>query len=386
MKYFLCFAILLFTYFLSEAQYTVVFKLQKYPLLHANDSIFIAGNFNDWDPHNTAYALSSPKENTFSLYLKLPAGNYEYKCTRGSWGKAESEANGADIENHDFQLRADTTIEIEIEAWKDDFAAVALVHTASEQVHVIDTAFFIPQLNITRRIWIYLPEGYSKTTKHYPVLYMHDGQNVFDAITSSYNEWGVDECLDSLIRLGKPASIVIGIDNGPGRMNEYNPYEFENFGKGEGDEYINFLVQTLKPFIDKKYRTLPNKENTIIAGSSMGGLISYYAMLTHPGVFGKGGIFSPAFWTAPGIKLLTDSLASRINSKFFFYIGEKEGDAFVKNMQEVQETLGKKSSAMIYSVVDPSGKHNEKAWRTWFAEFYTWMMADGYNTVIKIEN
>ena len=386
MKYFLCFAILLFTYFLSEAQYTVVFKLQKYPPLHANDSIFIAGNFNNWNPHNTAYAFSSPKENTFLLYLKLPAGDYEYKCTRGSWGKAESEAGGADLENHEFEVRSDTTIEINIQAWKDDFAEVAPKHTASGQVHIIDTAFFIPQLNRARRIWIYLPEGYAKTKKHYPVLYMHDGQNIFDAITSSNGEWGVDECLDSLIKLGKPASIVVGIDNGPRRMNEYNPYEFENFGKGEGDEYLNFLVQTLKPFIDTKYRTLRDKENTLIAGSSMGALISYYAMLKQPDVFGKAGIFSPAFWTAPAINLLTDSMASKISSKFFFYMGEKEGDAFVKNMQELQESLGEKSTAMIYSVVDPTGKHNEKAWRKWFAEFYIWMMADGYNTVIKVEN
>ncbi len=386
MKYFLCFAILVFTYCISEAQYNVVFKLDKYPLLHNKDSIFIAGNFNNWDPHSSAHALSSANENNFLLYLKLPAGDYEYKCTRGSWKKTESEANGADIENHNFQVNSDTTIDINVEAWKDDFANVVRKHTAGKQVHIMDTAFFIPQLNRTRRIWIYLPEGYAKAKKHYPVLYMHDGQNVFDAATSSYGEWGVDECLDSLIRSGKPACIVVGIDNGPERMNEYNPYGFQNFGKGEGDQYLDFLVQTLKPFIDKKYHTLPEKENTMIAGSSMGGLISYYAMLKQPGVFGKAGIFSPAFWTAPDIKSLTDSLAFQVNGKFFFYIGEKEGASFVKDMQDIEDSLGEKSSAMIYSVTDPAGRHNEKAWRKWFAEFYNWMMADGFNANLKVEN
>ena len=385
MKYLLCFAVFISAYFVSEAQYTVVFKLGQYPLQHPSDSIFIAGNFNNWDPHSSAYALSSANENSFSLYVKLPAGDYEYKCTRGSWLKTEAEANGADVENHDFRVNGDTTIDINIDAWKDDFIAVVRKHTATKQVHVLDTAFFIPQLNRTRRIWVYLPEGYSKTKKHYPVLYMQDGQNLFDALSSSFGEWGVDECLDTLIAQGKPACIVVGIDNGPQRMNEYNPYVFQNFGKGEGDAYVDFLTETLKPFIDKKYRSLRDKENTMIAGSSMGGLIAYYAMLKQPTVFGKAGIFSPAFWTAPAIDSLTDSLAAKVNGKFFFYMGGKEGAAFVKDMQQVQDILGERSSAMIYSVIDPAGKHNEKAWRKWFAEFYNWMTADGFNANMKVE-
>ena len=164
------------------------------------------------------------------------------------------------------------------------------------------------------------------------------------------------------------------------------PFFHKNFGKGEGSQYMDFLVNTLKPFIDKKYRTLVNKDNTIIAGSSMGALVSYYAMLKYPAVFGKAGIFSPSFQTAPAIKLLTDSAASNISSKFFFYIGQKEGDAFVKNLEEIQELLGEKSDAMIYSVVDAAGRHNEKAWRKWFPEFYRWIMADGFNTIIKVND
>ena len=117
----------------------------------------------------------------------------------------------------------------------------------------------------------------------------------------------------------------------------------------------------------------------------MGALVSYYAMLKQPDVFGKAGIFSPTFWAAPGIKFLTDSVASKISGKFFFYIGGREGKSFVSNMQEIQELLGEKSSAQIYSVVDAKGKHNEKAWRKWFPEFYNWIMADGFNYIIKTE-
>ena len=117
----------------------------------------------------------------------------------------------------------------------------------------------------------------------------------------------------------------------------------------------------------------------------MGGLISYYAALKYPDVFGKAGVFSPAFWTAPQIKSLTDSVAKKINAKFFFYMGENEGGTYVEDMKDVAERLGSNSNTMIYSVIDAEGNHNEKAWRKWFAEFYKWIMADGFNYVIKLE-
>ena len=385
MKYLLCLILFTSSFFYGQAQYSVVFKLGKYPEKHNNDTAFLAGNFNNWNPANNAFRFLLTNENSFELILNLPAGHYAYKCTRGNWGKVECLANGKDVSDHSFQISADTTIEINIEAWRDDFAPVSKMHTASKQVHIMDTAFFIPQLNRARRIWIYLPEGYEKTKKEYPVMYMHDGQNIFDEYTAGFGEWGVDECLDSLIHAGKQACIVVGIDNGPKRLNEYNPFGFRDFGEGEGDGYLDFIVQTLKPFIDKKYRTLSSKENTIIAGSSMGGLISYYAMIKQPQVFGKAGIFSPAFWTAPAINTLTDSLAAKVNGKFFFYMGAQEGGTYVNDMLTIQELLGEKSAAMIYSVVDDEGMHNEKSWRKWFAEFYSWIMAEGFNKVMQVD-
>ena len=385
MKYLLCLILFTSSFFYGQAQYSVVFKLGKYPEKHNNDTAFLAGNFNNWNPANNAFRFLLTNENSFELILNLPAGHYAYKCTRGNWGKVECLANGKDVSDHSFQISADTTIEINIEAWRDDFAPVSKMHTASKQVHIMDTAFFIPQLNRARRIWIYLPEGYEKTKKEYPVMYMHDGQNIFDEYTAGFGEWGVDECLDSLIHAGKQACIVVGIDNGPKRLNEYNPFGFRDFGEGEGDGYLDFIVQTLKPFIDKKYRTLSSKENTIIAGSSMGGLISYYAMIKQPQVFGKAGIFSPAFWTAPAINTLTDSLAAKVNGKFFFYMGAQEGGTYVNDMLTIQELLGEKSAAIIYSVVDDEGMHNEKSWRKWFAEFYSWIMAEGFNKVMKVD-
>lgn len=382
MRYLFSLIFLIFGFITAEAQYRVTFKLKKYPGTHGVDSVFVAGDFNEWNPGNAGYKLVPTTENNYELAVDLTAGLHEFKFTRGDWRKVECMANGKDIDNRYLQVKRDTTIEINIKGWKDDFEGVVNKRTASKQVHIIDTGFFMPQLSRSRRIWIYLPEGYAKSKKRYPVLYMHDGQNLFDASTAAFGEWGVDECLDTLIRNGKPACIVVGIDNGPKRMNEYNPYDFQKFGEGEGDKYLAFIVQTLKPFIDKKYKTLPSKENTIIAGSSMGGLISYYAMLQYPGVFGKGGIFSPAFWTAtPSIKTVSTTLGEKMDGKLFFYMGEQEGGTYVQDMKDVQEILGERSDAMIYAVIDPEAGHNEQAWRKWFAEFYNWIMAEGFNVI-----
>lgn len=395
MKYFFCLGIFLLAFSFVGAQHTVVFKIKKNPAGHRGDNVFIAGNFNGWEPQHKAYRLSANWDNVLELAFQLPKGEYEYKFTRGAWERVECMYDGKDITNRYINIQNDTTIEVSIDGWKDDFVTVSKEHTASKQVQIIDTAFYIPQLNRTRRIWAYLPEDYSASKKRYPVLYMHDGQNLFDYNTSDRDEWGVDEILDSLIAKGNPACIVIGIDNGSdSRLNEYNLRELVLNGSGslskkfipEGKAYIDFLVNTLKPYIDKKYRTATGPVNTIIAGSSMGGLISYYAALLEPDIFGKAGIFSPSFWTNPSIGSFTDSLAGRVSSKFFFYAGEKESDNMVADMKAVQEVLGEESSAMIYSVIDPQGEHNARSWRKWFAEFYVWMMADGFNTVIKLKD
>ncbi len=368
------------------SQYNIKFQLKGFPAGHIGDSIYVAGNFNNWNPASAEAGFMINADMPFVEIKNLPAAEYQFKFTRGSWQKVQVKPGGGDVENHLLTLISDTIIDVFIAAWMDDYIPIAKQHTTSPNVHILDTAFAMPQLNRTRRIWLYLPPGYAKSKKRYPVIYMQDGQNIFDDYTSGYGEWGIDECLDSITTINKAACIVVGIDNGPKRMNEYNPFEFKDFGKGEGDEYVDFIVSTLKPYIDKRYRTLSSKHNTIIAGSSMGGLISYYAVLKYPEVFGKAGIFSPAFWTAEKINALTDSTGGQISGKLFFYMGGNEGGSYIDDMKNITEKLGNNSSALIYEVIDAEGIHNEQAWRKWFPEFYKWIIADGFNSVIKIEH
>ena len=379
------FFMLLFFYINAYSQHKLHIVIKSLPSAHRADPIFMAGSFNNWNPADEKYKIVK-LDDAVSIDLLLPTGIYPFKFTRSGWEKAEVNSNGKDIDNRTIKLASDTTIELDIEGWKDDFPETIKQHTASSNVQVMDTAFFIPQLNRTRRIWLYLPAGYNSSRKKYPVLYMHDGQNLFDELTSAYGEWGVDECLDSLIDKGNTACIVVGVDNGPKRINEYIPYDHAEYGKAEGAEYVRFLAETLKPFIDKKYRTLSSKENTFIAGSSLGGLISYYAMLRYPETFGKAGIFSPSFWIAPGINDLTDSVCSKLNGQFFFFAGELESDSMVSDMKTIADKLGENSKALIYVVTDPEGKHNESTWRKWFSEFYLWITGNGLSYQIQTKN
>jgi predicted alpha/beta superfamily hydrolase len=365
----------------SFGQNKITFLLKQPSLLHSMDNIYAAGSFNLWSTSDKSFLFSKSNNGIDSLTISLPPGNYEYKFTRGNWEKVETDSLGKGIQNRTLKLNSDTTILINILGWNDDFkqneSTSKKNNSASVNVKIIDTAFYIPQLKRNRRIWLYLPPDYSKSGKKYPVLYMHDGQNIFENATSYSGEWGVDEYLDSIFKSGKKEVIVVGIDNGNfKRMSEYNPWEFQNFGKGEGDQYVDFLVKTLKPFIDKHYRTLKDKPNTFIAGSSMGGLISLYAVLKYPQVYGGAGIFSPAFWTASGIDSVVISKSGKMNSKLFFYAGGKEGDAMVPDMKRIEKEIQARSKSAVKELIDPDAKHNETAWRKYFGDFYEWTVGN----------
>jgi len=229
-----------------------------------------------------------------------------------------------------------------------------------------------PQLKTTKKIWIYLPEDYSATAKKYSVIYMHDAQNLFDSKTAYSGEWNVDEKLDSL----KVPVIVVGIEHGNDkRIDELTPFKNEKYGGGNADNYLDFIVKTLKPYIDKNYRTKPKAKNTIIMGSSLGGLVSYYATLKYPETFGKAGVFSPSFWFSNDIYTLTEK-APKIKTKIYFLCGDKESDDMVKDMTKMERLLDTKRCYCLHltkSKIVKGGEHNEKLWRDGFVKAVLWL-------------
>jgi predicted alpha/beta superfamily hydrolase len=206
------------------------------------------------------------------------------------------------------------------------------------------------------------------------VLYMHDGQNVFDDSTSFSGEWGVDEALDTLgPQTGE--CIVVAIDHGGDkRLNEYSPYDMAKYGKGEGDLYVDFIVKTLKPYIQKHYRVKRCRKHRFIAGSSMGGLISFYAMLKYPKVFGGAGVFSPAFWIVPQLKNAIAAKAKHVKGRIYFYAGKDESESMVPDMMAVFGAMSRLSKAKMTTVIRTGGQHNEARWRQEFPLFYKWLM------------
>ena len=250
------------------------------------------------------------------------------------------------------------------------------VSTASAEVTVLNETFVMPGLNRSRQVRLYLPPGYQSSEKRYPVLYMHDGQNVFDNATAYAGEWEVDETLNTLAAAGQLELIVVAIDNGgEKRMTELNPVDHAEFGKTEGKAYLEFIANTVKPYIDQHYRTLADVEHTGIMGSSMGGLISHYALLQFPQVFGKAGIFSPSYWALGEQVQWFENQPVAANARLYFYMGGEEGDTMVPDMKRVYKaalTQGHPTELAQYHLV-AEAEHNEAAWRNEFKTAVLWL-------------
>jgi metallo-beta-lactamase class B len=372
----LFFAILSISYW-ANAQYTVRLVVTSVASKQQED-IYVAGNFNGWNPKDEKFKLKVFGGTRKSVVInELPAGTLAYKFTRGSFEKVETTNDGRDISDRMIEVSADVSVDLSIAGWKDDYPDKPKRYTASAQVKIIDTAFNMPQLNRKRRIWVYLPKSYASSSKTYPVIYLNDGQNLFNEQTAAFGEWGIDECLDSLQNQTGKESIVVGIDNGLGkRMTEYNPYDNVQFGKGEGKAYVDFLANTLKPFIDSKYRTKKSVDFTFVGGSSMGADISLYACFEYPNVFGAALLFSPAIWVTPALYEAAEKFVTTHQPKLYFYAGGKESTTMVSDMEKMIGILEKKNSIQIRKVVNPLGQHNEASWRAEFPDAYKWLTKD----------
>jgi predicted alpha/beta superfamily hydrolase len=244
--------------------------------------------------------------------------------------------------------------------------------TASKQVSTFTIE--APQLKTTKKIWVYLPKNYVTSTKKFPVIYMNDAQNLFDATTSYAGEWNVDETLDSI----NAQVIIIGIEHGGDkRIEELTPFPHPKYAGGKADAYLDFMVTTLKPYVDKTYRTKSKAKNTAIFGSSLGGLVSFYAALKYPTVFEKVGCFSPSFWF--NRKEITTMLEQTptFKTKVYFLCGDNEGDDdVIRDLNSIEQLVNSKRcecKMLNKKVIVKGGQHNEKLWRESFKKMYLWL-------------
>jgi predicted alpha/beta superfamily hydrolase len=245
-------------------------------------------------------------------------------------------------------------------------------HTAGPGVQVL-APMHVPGLDRERIVRVYLPPDYATSKRRYPVLYMHDGQNLFDDATSFVGEWGVDEAMDQLAKEGIEA-IVVGIDHGgEHRFCELTEWPRPGAPPPEGREYLAFVVKVVKPYVDAHYRTRPDRKDTAIMGSSLGGLISHAAAFEYADVFSKIGEFSPSFWYAPAAYDLSAKQKLPPGTRIYMVCGDHEGsdqkdhDETVANMIRMEAMLRREQPGLrLRSVVRAGGEHNERFWRAEF--------------------
>ncbi|WP_210513724.1 alpha/beta hydrolase-fold protein [Hymenobacter terricola] len=384
---------LLLTLLGLTAQAQVTFKITAVPAnTPANATLYIAGIFNNWAPGSAAHALTyNATDGTYSITLPASVtGIIEYKFTRGTWAAVETNATNGAVSNRSYTVGSSSgPVLCQVLNWEDLAGGTPTgTSTAAANVSVISTTFAMPQLGRTRRVWLYLPPGYASSGRRYPVLYLQDGQNVFDNLTSFAGEWGVDEALNQLAASGQDPTgcIVVAVDNGPNRLDEYSPWNNPQYGGGQGDLYVDFLVQTLKPYIDATYRTLPSRENTGIGGSSMGALIATYAALREPAVFGKVGVFSPAYWFADTqLFQYVHQHPANPNTRFYFVSGTTESTTMVPQMAAMRDSLrrGGVPTANLNFNTRTDGQHAEWFWRREFPAGYSWLYAPATATAAR---
>lgn len=383
MKKLILFLCLLLSSFLHSQVTFVIDSLPAYT--PPQDLIYIAGDFNGWDPGDPAYVLSKNEDQKWFITSDTAqeGAQIQFKFTRGSWETVEKGPQGEEIPNRLFTFGNGDTVPVIIYNWAEGGGPSS---TAADNVIIMDDNFEMPQLGRTRRIWLYLPPDYPSSENSYPVLYMHDGQNLFDDSTSYLGEWHVDETLNTLYEQGFRVPIVVGIENGGDyRIDEYTPWPHMLYGGGDGDLYMDFIVETLKPYVDQNYRTLSGREYTGIMGSSLGGLISHYGALKYQDVFSKAGIYSPSYWFSDSVYSFTNATGRQDAMRLYLMCGGAEGQGTINDMMDMQDTLlqvGFTEDEISLTVI-PGGEHNETLWSEDFGYAYKWLFASYSNDIFE---
>ncbi len=326
--------------------------------------VYIAGNIEElgkWQPDKIKMQKVSEDTYKITFNVKESISKIEFKFTLGSWDKVEKGKNGEEIKNHIITFPFKDKYYFNVFSW----AKENKKHTLTGNIKIIKN-FYSPQLNNYRDIIIYLPPSYYKCKyKRYPVLYMHDGQNLFDEKTSFAGEWHVDETCERLIKSNEMKEIiVVGIYNkGKERLNEYTPTKSAKYSGGKGKLYAHFLIETLMPYINSHFRTLKNQN--AIMGSSLGGLISLYIAFTYPQKFQYVGAMSSSLWWNNGE--IINYIEKNGHENFYLYvdIGTKEGKDILKlhrRLKKVLLKIGFKENKDFFYYEDKNAKHNEKFW------------------------
>jgi len=337
--------------------------------------VYISGNFNNWRTQDKEFMMEKIGNNsyqyTFSSDFNYPK-ELLYKFTKGDWSEVEIDAHGNRTENRSTKKHSGIQNEF-VARWRKNW--LPFKQSFLPQVLLISDKFEIPQLNKTRKIWALLPHDYDQSSESYPVMYLQDAQNLFNE-NAKYGNWEIDKKLAvmSEYKIGK--IIIIAIEHAEkDRIKEYNVGKTV-LGKGQGKKYIQFLTETLKPFVDSNFRTKKEREFTGIGGSSMGALVSIFSGLLYPEVYGKLMIFSPSLWVVPTLKMDSDS-ATPNDTKIYLYAGGDESATMIEHVRLFKKNMiaGEfvKDKMKINLSINMQGKHSETYWSDEFPKAIEWL-------------
>ncbi|MDB5121246.1 MAG: histidine kinase [Sphingobacteriales bacterium] len=349
--------------------YKVLFNLYS-PDLSSKSAIYITGGsaqLGNWNPDKVKMGYKG--NHTWSKEITVDKNlSIEYKYTLGAWEHEGADARGMALPNFNALISKDTIIKDSVSFWTKGKRKIMVKGRITGKLK------FHPAMKWEglkdRDVTVWLPDGYEKNAnKRYAVLYLQDGQNLFDASKSSFGvEWGIDESVDSLIKIRAiPPVIVVGINNTADRSKEYAPGEM-------GTAYMNFVVEKLKPFIDKTYRTMPDSKHTIVGGSSSGGLISFMLTWQYPDVFAKAICMSPALKISDldYVKVVNEDNRERKNVFFYLDNGgfglESELRPGIDEMIAALNAKGYQEGKDFVFIVAPEAHHFEAAWAKRFPE------------------
>lgn len=360
----------------------------------SESTVYLSGSCRElghWKPDGLK--LHRMRDGTWHGRVRLsPGESTEFKVTLGAWDRVEKDFRGWDVPNRSLVEpprpypggsggggNVEAVAYVEVANWgtgeegqrRDDGALLWGGRVVGDlEAH---ERFYSHVLGNYRTLWVWLPPGYRKeTTRRYPVVYMHDGQNLFDARRSSFGvKWAVDEAATKLVETGRTRPfIVVGVENTIDRFGEYTPTAAGGIG-GRGQLYGRFLTGQVVPFINATYRTLTGPDNTYTAGSSLGGLVSLFLLREYPGVFGGCGAISPSLWW-DGEDLLKgaerDARWCR-GKRVWIDMGTAEAGwgeeaqhvARVRRMCEAMLAGGMDKSLLACEIV-PGARHDEAAW------------------------
>lgn len=347
------------------------------PTTPDGQKVYLAGSLNGWKVGDPAYAFKEVEKGKFRLTLELSRGTLlEYKLNRGNWNAVEVDERGQENENRRLAVFGSTTIAIDIPHWKDQACVPTTTRDRETNVHVLGPFKIAALGGREREVAIYLPPNYDlEPERRFPVVYMFDGQNLFDPATAFNMEWQVDETCDRLIAQGAlQPLIVVGIYNGgEHRLSEQSPWrDMRLNATGEGHAFMRWIATSLKSYIDTEYRTLTGPEHTGIGGSSLGGLTALFAAYRYPLVFGRVAALSPAFWFARSqIFRYVAGQPRPADARIYLDCGEKETARvhpkrdFYKvaaSMVELLKQQGFTEGQDLLWVSDPRGTHSEFHW------------------------